>query len=382
MSSARKIIDPPTRLSTPSARVSLPFSVLYLVFINWLRYQRRAGMTVLYTITTSLLTILLNILLVVIIRIGVAGVYLSQLITYIFGTVLVAWVMRDWIHPARFDFSRLRQMLRYAAPLIPASVASWVVMLSSRFFIERYGGINNVAVYQLGATLAMIISLVSTAFQQAWGPFSMSIHKRPEARQVYATVFLVYTWLISAASTALAIFSPEVIRVFATSDYLDATPVVGVLAFTYLMIGLTYIANIGPSIAKVTTPAGTAIVFSAILNIGLNFLLVPRYGNVGAAVATLISQAVVPVYIFIRAHHIYPIPYNFGAASGILVFSIALIALSTLVTIPWLWLSVLFKLFLLVLYLPLLFVLRIVTPAQVKRVWQTLRGKNVALETN
>ncbi len=347
--------------------LTLPLTVLGSVTTNWLRMQRRPWATMGFALGSSLITILLTIMFVVVLRWGVQGVYVAQLITAGAATVAAAMLMQDWISPFRFQLSRLSEMLRFALPLIPAGLAFWVVNFAGRYFVQLYATTGEVGLYQVGSSLAALVALVTGAFQQAWGPFAFSIHKRAEARQVYADVFLAYVWLTSAISVALALFAPEALRLIATDQYLGASTVVGILAFSYTMIGLGYIASVGLGIVKTTGPTGLAITIAAVVNIGLNVLLVPLWGKVGSAFATLLSQSVVPVYLFYRAQQVYYIPFRFGAALSILAISLGLILAGTWWPIERLWLSAATKLMLLALFVPLLFVLRLFTPAQARR---------------
>ncbi|MDB9494341.1 oligosaccharide flippase family protein [Spirulina major CS-329] len=189
----------------------------------------------------------------------------------------------------------------------------------------------------------------------------MSIHQHADSKKVYANVLLAYLWLTSLVSTALALFAPEAIQLFATQQYLGASNVVGLLTFSYVMIGLTYIASIGPAIVKTSTPTGVAITFSAGLNIILNFLLIPSMGMMGAAIATLISQSIIPIYLFWRSQQMYPIPYRFQPAIAILGLSALLIWAGTHWSFDNLLLGIGFKIALLVLFVPAIFIFRIVT---------------------
>lgn len=341
--------------------VALPLGTLSVVTTNWLRMQRRPWSTSIYAVGISGFDILLTILFVVILRQGIAGIYWAQILSSIAATAVAVWLMKDWLHPRHVDWSRLSYMLRYAAPLIPAALAFWIVSFSDRYFVQMYTSTSEVGLYQIGSYMAALIALVSAAFQQAWGAFYMSLHKNPEAKQVYAAVFIGYWWLMCALSTALAILAPEALRIVTTERYSGASSVVGFLAFSYVMIGLAQIAATGPTIAKTTRPTGIAITVAAALNILLNFLLVPSMGKVGSAIATLISQSIVPIYVFYQGQRLYPIPYRFGKAAGLFIFSWLLIWIGTGWTIPSLWGSIAAKVILLSLFIPALIILRIIT---------------------
>ncbi len=346
--------------------IALPLSTLSTLVVNWLRMQRRPWATMWYALGSSLLTILLTLLFVIGLQMRLTGVYMAQVVTGIVTSISAAFLLRDWIHPRYFRWARLREMLRFALPLIPAALAFWIVNLSDRYFVQYFSTTSEVGLYQFGSSIASSVALISGAFQQAWGPFAMSIHTQSSARQVYANVLLAYTWLMCLFCTTITLFTPEIVRLLAPVTYTSAGTVVSFLVFSYAFIGLTYIAAIGLNIIKTNRPTGIAVTLAAGLNILLNLIFVPTMGKVGSALATLLSQAVVPIYVFYYAQRHYPIPYRFGTTASLFGLSFLIIGVGNLVSgFEQSSLDVGIRLFLLFLFVPILFALRIVTPAQI-----------------
>lgn len=347
------------------AAATIPLTVLGTVVNNWFRMQRRPWGTTAYAVGTNLAIVALTLLLVVGMRRGLVGVYMAQAIGLGIGTVVAAGILRAWIAPRFIDLGRLREMLRYALPLIPAALAYWVTAFADRYFVQAYTDTIQVGLYSVGSSIATGAALVTGAFQQAWGPFALSIHNESDARRTYATVFLYYLWIGGLLSAMLALFAPEILRVLATKQYAGASSVVGVLAMSYVMIGLTYIAATGPAIVKQTGPTGIAMTAAALLNVLLNIALVPRFGKVGSAVATLIAQSLTPIYLFYRSQQLYHIPYRFGAGIGIVLATIAIIALGAQITPQQVILAIILKCGLLLTLVGLFFALRLATIGQV-----------------
>ena len=306
------------------AALSLPTAALPLVLNGWFRLQRRPKPAVTIAVGASLLQILLTIAFVLWLRLGLSGVFLAQVASSLAASAVAAFILRDWVSPRRFDRARLRAMLRYSLPLVPGGVAFWVVSTADRYFLRAFTSVSDVGLYSIGAAIALAVALVTGAFQQAWGPFALSIHKQPTARDTYARVFLAYIVVTSALAAGVSLFAREAVLLLAPRQYLAAVIVVGPLSFSAVMIGLTYVAAIGPSIVKVTRPTGVAFAVAAVAGIGLNFLLTPRFGMLGSAFATLLSQSITPAYLFVRSQRLYPIPYRFGAGVGVLGYGLAL----------------------------------------------------------
>jgi O-antigen/teichoic acid export membrane protein len=301
--------------------LTLPLGVLGLVTTGWLRMRRRPKLAVSFTIGTSVLTLGLVFLFVLGLKLGLLGVVYAQALAAVGITVVGALILGPAIAPLRFDTQRLREMLGYALPLVPAAIAAWAVAASGRYFVQTYLGADDVAVFSVGLRIATVAALVTTAFQTAWGPFALSIHQKPEARQVYASALLWYLWATCLVAAGLSLFGGYVLELVTPEGYDAALPVIGLLAFSYVMIGLKYIAGVGLTIIKDSRPMGLAVTTSGLIFVGLSTLLVPLYGLVGAALATLISQGMIPLFIFWRSQRAYRIPYQFGSATLLLAIA-------------------------------------------------------------
>jgi O-antigen/teichoic acid export membrane protein len=307
------------------------------------------------------------VLLVVVLDRGLRGVFEAQLLSMGAAAAVSLWLLGDWVHPRHFAGARLREMLVFALPLIPAALAFWINGMGDRYFVQHYVTTAEVGLFQVGYVIATVVALGTTAFQQAWGPFSLSIHRDTGANAFYAQALLLYLWIGLLGAAAVSVFSPEILRVFTTPAYLGAWTVVPFLAFSYVMSGLTYIASLGPSLAKRTAPTAVAVGVASVLNLALNFILTPRYGKEGAALATLLSQAVVPLYLFRSSQRLYPIPYRFGAAVALVLAASGIAGLGLALNGDDPWRAVPLKLAVLALFVPLLFAVGIVTPAGIRR---------------
>ncbi len=313
---------PDTASLLPLMAANLPLSVFSVFVTTVLRMRRKAAATGVFTVTTSLLNVGLNVLFVVYLETGLPGIFYAQILTSAVAVVWAIVLFRKEISPFLFDGKRWAEMFFFSMPLIPGTLAFWVINMSGAYFIQLFDKTHEVGLYQIGVNVASMAALVGGAFQMAWGPFAYSIHKQPDAGKVYAQVLLVFIAITGSLSLGVMLFAPEILVVLTQPAYYDAAFVAGLLAFNHVMIGVGFIANIGPGIAKNNKAYGMAMLISAGVLVGLNFLLIPRFGKEGAAVSILISQSIIPIAVFAHGQRIYPIPYKFAKAG--LIFLLAL----------------------------------------------------------
>lgn len=308
---------------------TLPLGAVVAVASGMLRLQRRPIAAASYGLGTAVVGAALTVLLAWWQEMGLTGVCLAQVLAQGCGAVVGAVLLRDWIAPRWFDRPRLLAMLRYALPLVPAAIAQWLLGFANRYTLEWTAGSREVGLFALASSIAMLLAIITAGFQQAWAPFALSIHQRPEARQVYGAVLALYVWLAGTAAAFLGVFAPEALAWFTTPGYAAATDAVGLLALAVAIGGCTTIAVIGPNIVKDNRPTALSVGYGAVLNVLLGVLMVPAWGIVGAAVAAVIAQLVATTYLFWRAQRVYPIPYRFGYALLVLAVVSTTVILAT-----------------------------------------------------
>jgi O-antigen/teichoic acid export membrane protein len=200
----------------------------------------------------------------------------------------------------------------------------------------------------------------------AWVPFAFSVLNQPGARRVYAKVWSVYSLAGCFLATALSLFAPLLLQILTTPKYYAAASTVPWLAFGFLASGAIYIAALGSNIAKKSGPVAVSIFVGAGVNTLLNFLLIPRLGKDGAAIATLMAYCAAVVYLYVTSQRNYPIPYRPADAFICLGFSALLIAVNHLLLPSGALWAYALRAALCLLFLPLAFALRIIHPDHVR----------------
>jgi O-antigen/teichoic acid export membrane protein len=345
----------------------VPLGTFGRVLGNWLRYQRRPWTTTAFFAGSSLATIGFVILFVLVWRKGLVGLYSGQVMAAILTAIAAAVICRSFLAPHHVSIGRLREMLIFGLPLVPAGIASWVTSTSDRFIVNMFHGTSEVGIYAVSISIAGGVALFTTAFQMAWGPFAFSILNEDHALQVYSKVLSVYALLGCWLATSVSLFAPLLVQLFTTPTYYAAASTIPYLAFSHIAIGSTYIGVIGSGIVKKSTPAATSIFIGAAINTALNFALIPSLGKDGAAISTLIAYLAAAVFLFWVSHKHYPIAYRHRDALICLGFSAALIGLDQLVLSTWSPAAYIVRAGMSLLFIPLAFWLRIARPSHVQR---------------
>lgn len=306
----------------------LPFSLLQFVFSSILRMYFRARVYALLNFALTLLVLVISIYLLQVQHMGLYGALWGTLA----GTAVVclfgAWTVRDWVKfslVGRKSWPLARRMLRLGAPLVPASVALWVIGFSNTYFLFQLAGPGEAGIFRVGAQLAAILGLGVWAFQLAWLPFSLSIAKEPDAPQVYSRVATLYTAGGVGAAVGLAGVSPVALLV-ANPSFAPASAVIGLLALAAVSLGSYYVVSVGVNIAQRTGQVGWTTLLAAAANLALNALLIPVWGIVGAGLASLAANLLSTVLVYLASQRFNPLPYEARKITAIWLVGSACVA--------------------------------------------------------
>lgn len=283
---------------------------LPLIVQNVLRMQRKSIQTVVFSLLYTLLTIGFTIYFVLYKHVGVVGVFYASTLSNVIASIYCIILLYHWIKPSMFSLERLKEMIRFALPMLPTSVAFWVINSSSTFVLEYFFNLKEVGLFQLGITISSAVTLFTSAFQMAWGPFAYSIINKENAKQVYSTVLTAFTLIANLIALSIALYASELLILFTSKEYYEAYIVAGILSFNSTIYSYVYIVGIGNGIVKNNKPLAIAVLISAGVTAITLFILTPVFGKVGTAISMVIGNMVIPVYVYFSAQKAYYIPYK------------------------------------------------------------------------
>lgn len=289
------------------------------------RVEERSVAFVLASLANVLLTVAATVLLVVVLDEGPLGVIVGNFT----GTLAVYAVLVGYRREQlglQLDRTLLREMNRFGMPLVPSALLLWVTSFSDRLFLVKLADTTETGLYSVGVRIASAMVLLLTAFRTAWPAFAYSIERDDEARRTYGWVLTYLVAISSWAATALALLSPWLVDWLAAPEFASASRVVGPLAFAAVAFGGYIVLAIGVGRARRTQFNWVVTGAAAAVNVILNLALIPPYGMMGAAVATVAAYVVMAGGMAWWSQRVYPVPYQWrrvavaaGAGIGLTV---------------------------------------------------------------
>ena len=198
----------------------------------------------------------------------------------------------DWFNPKLFDFNMLKQLLVIAVPLLPNFLIYWVFNSCDKVMVTNMTGIAAAGVYSVSSKLGNCSQLIYTAFAGGWQFFAFSTMKEKNQVKTNSRIF-EYLGIISFISTAfICAWSHMIFEIFFTENYLNGYIAAPYLFMAPLLQMLFQVACNQFLIIKKTWPNMLILSVGAILNIIINYNLIPVLGIEGASIATLTGYIV------------------------------------------------------------------------------------------
>ena len=276
------------------------------------------------------LAFLLNVLFVVILRLGVGGWLLSSLWTSVITcTYLVVSTLYS-VQKIRFSIALLKRMFAYSLPLIPASLAMFWIHNGDRFILRASHGLDEVGIYSLGYRFAMMVPLlVGQPFFLIWSVRMYDLFEKPGGEKVYARYFTYFISAVLLIWVGMSVTIKDVIHYVSEAKYHAAYKIVPLVAMGYALREFSDFFKGVLLITRRTSLIGWSTLLAAVVSTVLYFVLIPRYGNWGAALATFFTFFTMALFMFIASRRIRKVPFEFRRVGVMLGLSLVIVGVLT-----------------------------------------------------
>jgi O-antigen/teichoic acid export membrane protein len=282
---------------------------MYEFLLALFRLDERAKAFLAFTVSNVLVTIPVTVYLVVIQEEGARGLMLGQYATgaVFLAALLVTQRRRLALVP---DWPLLRRMTRFGLPTMPAELSLYSLSFIDRLLLLRLASPAEAGLYAISVKFAQAVNVLVKGFQLAWPPLAYSITDDDEARRAYA---VIVTWFVAVCTFFVAglwLLSRWVVRLLAAPEYFESYEAIGlvstgVMLYALYLVLVVVLGRTGRTEFNFpATAAGTGA------NIGLNLILIPAWGIVGAGVSLVASYAVVLVLMYVFTQRLFRVPYE------------------------------------------------------------------------
>lgn len=300
---------------------------------------------------------------------GIAGYYWGAVIGTILKFLVALYLVRSQIS-FHWSTARAKEMALYGSMLVPASLSYYVFDLSDRFFVNHYRSLTELGLYSMAVNLVGLIPFFSIALSRAWLPmvFNLYFEKPKVFTRFVPRIFIYYLLFFMGLAVIVALFGLEILKIFTVPKFYAATQAIGPLALAMVFSATVQITSIGIYIAKKTKLIALSSGIAAGINLIANFLLIPRFGMVGAGWATAISYLALTTLYFWWSQKLIYLKIDWAKVVRILVVGFAFILLAPLTWRYSAWTNLALKVAELIGFGVLLYLLKIIEKDEINSI--------------
>jgi len=302
----------------------------------------------------------LNIYFLVYLDMGVLGVFYSGLIS---AAVLAIYLLITTFREVGFKFSWpiYKELLRFGSPLIVANLSTFVLTYADRYMLNYMSDLTVVGIYSLAYKFGMLVSILFVSpFVSIWHTRMFEIAKEDYAKEMYAKVLIYFCMGAMTTSLGLSLFTRDILKVMADQAYWSAYEVVPLITGAYVLSGMITVTGAGMMIMNKTRYFAISNSTAMVINLILNYFMIPLWGAMGAAIATLLSFMVRFGIDAYNSQRLFHVDHDRGRLLRMVVVYIALILLARVAVFDNLGLSLIANTAIFLAFPISLFLLRVV----------------------
>lgn len=258
------------------------------------QYLRGIGKTKEFAINgilTTLLTVVSNLLLLVKFKLGISGYLLSLVISMLGSNIYLLVKIREYLACDRKYINKqlMKLMLKYSVPMVPNSIMWWLISGLTKYFIVYYIGAAANGLYAIANKIPTIVSTITNIFTQAWQLSSFEEYESKDRDEFYSRVFNLYwVFMFTVASAILVVLKP-VMSFLVEDSYYESWVVIPNLLLSVLYQSFAGFLGTSYNAAKETKGTFTTSVYAGVISVVANFLLIPKFGIMGASIGSVLS---------------------------------------------------------------------------------------------
>ena len=295
----------------------------YEIFLQNQRFVYKYKLVSIMTVTMTLCSVVLSFVFIYLFEDNAWGKTLGghlPMIIVSFGIYIYYFV-----RSIKINLRYCKYALLISLPYIFHLLSSVILGSSDRAMITHFCGLQANAVYSMAYNIGMIVNVIWMAFNQAFAPWlGERLHEKDHKliKQVSVYYLLIFSFIV----VGMLLFSPEALLILGGERYHDSLKLIPPVMMAYVIVFVDSLYVNILQFEKKTFGMACATVSSAMANLILNYIFIPRYGYAAAAYTTVAGYCVLLIIDYflvrkIRLDNVYNSRYVLLSITGLIVFS-------------------------------------------------------------
>lgn len=314
------------------------FDTLSIVPLAELRLTRRPWTFSVIKVSNVVVNLGLNFYLILALGFGIEAVFLANLIASLLMTIL-SWLFTVDLLKGSFSKKWMKTAFAFGWPFVPSGIGFVINESLDRFLLNSmdpsvaarlYGPETTpedvVGIYNACYKLAVFMLLLVQMYRMAWQPFFMRHAKDKDSPALFGQAFVWYNAFSAVVFLAVALFREEIVGVhipvlnasLINSAYWEGLEIVPFLLLAYWFHGWYINFSSGVFIKEKTQVLYKITLMGAAITVMANLALIPHFGMIGSAAATLIAYGAMATTLGIFSKNVMHVPYRLPESFGLM----------------------------------------------------------------
>lgn len=279
------------------------FNIPVYMVLSYLQTSKQSKKYSLISVSKSVILLIVSIIWVLILKENryFGKIYAQLFISGILFILSIIYFIK--LGKFNFQFQYIRYSLVFGVPLIPHALSGFILAYFDRIVINQISGSLYTGLYSFAYNVGLIMNVVVMAMNKAWVPIFYENMKENNFAKINALANN-YSKYIYGTAISLILFSREIVMILADKSYYTALELVPVIILGYVFVFLYTLYGNYSFYRKKTGLISLMTITAGLINIGLNYWLIPKYGYVAAAYTTLVSYMLLFVFHYLNSKFI------------------------------------------------------------------------------
>lgn len=261
------------------------FDIISLIPLVLFRVKEDARGFLIMSLSRTIFQFLLIYILVVIFNQGLEGSYYGRLYVNIpFAFVYFYYIKRNGV--LKINIKLIKEALHFSLPLLPGSLAYLLISLSDRVILERYISLDQLGIYSVAVTLALVLNVIDQALYKTFEPILFKESFNINFQDTNTKLYKIYLFALFIGAFATSLFSKEFFLIATSGVFREAYKIVPFLIISVVISGINTYLNILMIIRNKQKMVSLVLIASAIVSVVLNLVFIPFFGFYGAIIAS------------------------------------------------------------------------------------------------
>jgi O-antigen/teichoic acid export membrane protein len=221
-----------------------------------------------------------------------AIIYATMASSLFESIVLICFTKEYWqFKKIKINWKLMQELLSFGLPLVPVTLSSSALNSVDKLALRTMVSFEELGLYTAAFKIVALLSIIQGIFMTAWVPIAYKWHEDNVSTKQFEFISTVILGIMSVLF-AIILLMRNVIILFLGNEYRNITSIFVFLLFVPISSTIAETTGMGISFSKKTKYHIYTVVGALVLNLIGNYLLVPKYGAVGAAIATCIAYFV------------------------------------------------------------------------------------------